>query len=122
HRFTSVIRSVQNIPLCYVLVLREQGAAYYLATLSNVLDITAFPALRPIAIDPTGSEPILYPAIQQSVLGQIGFRVDSRVYATQVAHSQMLTKWYGTAHAADRLCGNSPLDESTSETNLTWTI
>ena len=100
-----VARGVQNIPVYYVVVLREQGAAYYAASLPGARGFSGFPQMRPLAIDHTGEHAPLFAGVQQSVMGQIGFRVDTRVYSAHVAQVGALAAWYGTAHAADRFPG-----------------
>ena len=101
----SVETGVQNLPMCYVVVLRDRGAAYYLGSLPNAHGAGQLPGLRPLGIDSFETEPCVYAGIHQAALGQIGFRVDTRVYATQVAHLEHLSEWYGTATLADELSG-----------------
>lgn len=115
------IRSLQNVPIYYLVVLREQGAAYYAASLPGVPGTATYPLLRPVAIDPFGRDELVYAGLHQSVLGQIGFRVDTRVYGAQVARIAGLDQWYGTAHAADHLTSDGvPLDGSVAETGGRW--
>lgn len=116
------ISGLQNIPLYLLVVLREQGAAYYVASLPNAHGSAALPNMRPLAIDPFNDDPTLYAAIYQSVLGQIGFRVDTRVYQAQVGRISELDKWYGTAVAADALTGINTLSDSRAEIGGTWKV
>ncbi len=117
------ISGVQNVPIAYVIVLREQGAAYYAASLPNAYGFSALPQLRPLAIDPARDESSVYAGIYQSVLGQIGFRVDSRVYATRIAAlGGPYTQWYGTAHAADALVSARPLAAAEAEIGGRWQV
>lgn len=117
-----VLRGVQNVPVYYIVVLREQGAAYYAASLTGARGFAAYPQMRPLAIDAFHDEEVVYAGLYQSVLGQIGFRVDTRVYAAQVAQMPALNKWYGTAHAADRLSGDGLLDDAPAEVGGAWTV
>lgn len=110
-----VIKGVQNVPIYYVVILREKGAAYYAASLPNAHGLVAYPNMRPIAIDPFNDNEQVYAALYQSVLGQIGFWVDTRVYGAIVTQIPELATWYGTAHAADQLSGNGQLDGSKAE-------
>ncbi|GAB4546566.1 MAG: hypothetical protein Tsb0014_41120 [Pleurocapsa sp.] len=96
----SVFRGLQNVPVYYLVILRERGAAYYAASLPGVYGLPAYPQLRPVAIDPLQSEIDLYPGVHQSVLGQIGFRADTRVYGVKVETIARLANWYGTAQVA----------------------
>ena len=116
-----VARGVQNIPILYVIVLREQGAAYYAASLPHAQGVGALPMLKPMAIDATETGPEVYAGIHQAALGQIGFRVDTRVYGVQVGQVDGPAEWYGTAQAADSLVGDGSLDGSAPEVGGAWT-
>jgi len=117
-----VIRGIQNLPVYLVIVLREQGAAYYAASVPGAHGFSAYPQLRPLAIDPYSTNDQVYAAVYQSVLGQIGFRVDTRVYRTQVTQIKALETWYGTAHAADLLDGSDLLAGSPAVKGGVWTV
>jgi len=117
----SVFKGLQNLQTYYVIVLREQGAAYYAASVSNARGLVAYPEMRPIAIDCFNTDPTVYAAIHQSVLGQIGFSVDTRIYGVQVQQIPELAAWYGTAHAADRLTGSGLLID-TAEVGGRWQV
>ncbi|MGH9896941.1 MAG: nucleotide-binding protein, partial [bacterium] len=114
------IRGVQTLQTYYVVVLRERGAAYYAASVPNANGLSAYPNLRPLAIDPFNDDQMVYAALYQSVLGQIGFRLDTRVYGARVALLPGLATWYGTAHAADPLSGEGLLDRSEAQTGGLW--
>ena len=116
------VRGVQNVPIHYFVMLRERGAAYYAASIPGVPGFGAHGHMRPLAIDPFASEPTVYAGIHQSVLGQIGFRVDTRVYGAQVVDVTSLGQWYGSAQAADSLCGDGPLQATAADTGERWTI
>ncbi|MDJ0901381.1 MAG: nucleotide-binding protein [Xenococcus sp. MO_188.B8] len=118
----SVFRGLQNVPVYYIVVVRAQGAAYYAASLPKVYGLPAYPQLRPVAIDPVNCEPILYAGIHQSVLGQIGFRADTRVYGVKVDKISELNTWYGTAQAADSLTGAGNLSGIPAEVGGSWQI
>ena len=105
----SAFRGLQNVPVYYIVILRERGAAYYAASLPQVYGLPAYPQLRPVAIDAVNSEPTLYVGVHQSILGQIGFRADTRVYGIKVETIPQLTNWYGTAHAAASFIGEGKL-------------
>jgi hypothetical protein len=116
------VRSVQNLQIYYVVVLRDEGAAYYASSVEGANGFPAFPEMRPLAIDPFNTTQAVYPGIHQSVLGQIGFRLDTRVYGLRVEQIEELSEWYGTAHAADRLNGSGLLRRSEAETGGCWTV
>jgi hypothetical protein len=117
-----LIRGLQNIPLYYLIVLREQGAAYYAAAVPDTPYLPAYPRIRPLAIDPFNQDPAVYAGLFQGVSGQIGFRADTRVREVQVTKVQKLSAWYGTAQAADRLQGEGPLAGSSPEKGGLWAV
>jgi hypothetical protein len=114
------VRSVQNLQIYYVVILREKGAAYYATSVPNANGLGAYPNLRPLAIDAFNDSTPVYPGLYQSLLGQIGFRLDTRVYGARVEHLAELSGWYGTAHAADRLEGSGELRRSEAEVGGIW--
>ncbi|WP_319423242.1 nucleotide-binding protein [Pleurocapsa sp. FMAR1] len=121
-KLLSILRGLQNVPVCYVVILREQGAAYYAASIPQVYGLPSFPQLRPVAIDTVNLEPTLYAGVYQSVLGQIGFRADTRVYGVKVETISALATWYGTAHGADALIGTGNLASVPAEAGGAWQI
>ncbi len=118
----SAFKGLKNLQTYYIVVLREQGAAYYAASVPNAYGLGAFPNMRPIAIDAFNDDPQVYAGFYQSVLGQIGFRIDTRVYGAQVAEIPALTTWYGTAQAADSLTGDGKLNGVTAEQGGRWQV
>ena len=116
------LRSVQNLPIYYIVVLRECGAAYYAASMPQARGLPGFPMMRPLAIDAVCEANPVYPGLYQSVLGQIGFRVDTRVYRTQVARLPELAQWFGTAHAAAMLQGRGQIADVSAEVGGDWTV
>jgi hypothetical protein len=118
----TAVDSLQNVPVYYVVVLRRQGAAYYAASVPGAAGLAGYPALRPLAIDPSGTAPHLYAGVHQGVQGQIGFQADSRVYQVAV---QSLPEWaarYGSAHAADRLDAGAPEPGAPAEKGGHWHV
>ncbi len=113
-----VVEGVQNLPLYLVVALRARGAAYYVASLPGADGLGGYPDLRPVGVDVTSAAPVVYAGAHQSVLGEIGFRVASRVFGIQAAQVPEWSGWYGTAHAADRLQGSGPL--GAAEVGGTW--
>lgn len=109
-----------NVPFVYVVVLREDGAAFYTSSVEGATGAVAYPALRPMGIDVHAAAGQLYAAVQQRILGEVGYRVDTRVYGTKVARIAKWSSWYGTAHAADRLVGSGSLAGTETETGQTW--
>ncbi|MEZ4700724.1 MAG: hypothetical protein R2834_10375 [Rhodothermales bacterium] len=98
----AVASDIQNIPLYLIVVLRETGAAYYVASLPQAHGSTAFPMMRPVAVVEDGAAPACYAVVAQSTQGEVGFRIESRLYAASIARVEALSAWCGSAHAADR--------------------
>jgi hypothetical protein len=114
------IRGVQNLQIHYVVVLRERGAAYYACSVPGANGLGAYPNLRLLAIDAFNEGASLYAGVYQSTLGQIGFRLDTRIYGTRVVDVPEWGTWYGTAHAADHLDGSGALEGSAAEVGGVW--
>ena len=118
------VRSVQNLQIYFVVVLREHGAAYYAASLPDAHGLSAFPHLRPLAIEPFRDDAEVYAGVHQGVSGQIGFRSETRVYGATVGKLGEFSAWYGSAHAADSLVGDGDqtLRAKTAEIGGNWRI
>jgi hypothetical protein len=95
------LRGVQNLPIYYVAVARRFGTVYYVCSLEGAIGLPPYPWLTPVAVDHAPLPEELYLGLQQGVLGQIGFRLDSRVYGARVAILPGYDAWFGGAHAAD---------------------
>ena len=121
-RLVGVVPDMMNVPICLVTVLREKGAAYYAASLAGAVGLTEFPELRPIGIDTSGSAKSVYAGIDQSVLGQVGFEVSTRVHDVRIARVGSWTDWYGTAQVADSLLGKGDLAGNSAETDQNWQV
>ena len=116
------VRGLQNVPVYYLIVLRERGAAYYAASVPGVPHLPAWPMMRLVAVDMSSSDEMVHAGIHQSVLGEIGFRADTRVYGTQVGVLPEFGQWYGSAHAADLLVGEGPLHLSPAAKGGCWEV
>lgn len=119
-KMLSAIRGVQNLQVYYVVVLREHGAAYYSASVPGANGLGNYPHLRPLGIDLFNDGTEVHAGLFQSTLGQIGFRLDTRVYGTRIAEIDEWSTWYGTAHAADFLRGGDFLANSPAEVGGLW--
>ncbi|MDJ0734026.1 MAG: hypothetical protein QNJ47_08085 [Nostocaceae cyanobacterium] len=118
----SALKGLQNLQIYYIVILRDEGAAYYTASFPNAHGLGTYPHMRPLAIDPFNKDTTLYAGIYQSIQGEIGFWVDTRVYGTQVQQIPELATWYGTANAADKLTGDGLLGEMQAEIGGLWTV
>lgn len=126
-RLTPTLQGLQNLQTYYLVVLRETGAAYYAAAIPDAHGLSGFPYMRLIGIDPHNSDHSssgneVYAGLYQSALGQVGFRVDTRVYGMQAAVLPELSAWYGTAQMADTLTGSGDLNQTAAILDGHWRV
>lgn len=118
-----VVRGVQNLPILFVVALRERGAAFYTASIPGAAGAGPYPMLRPAGIDPAPVRDPLFAGIQQRILGEVGYRVDSRIYGAEVAVVDGWREWYGTAFVADRLTGTGErLEARAPDAGEAWLV
>jgi hypothetical protein len=115
-----VLRGVQNLPFYFAAVMRGGGAIYYAASLEGVPGLAPHPWLRPLAIESGSMPDPAYLGIHQGVLGQIGWRIDTRVHGVRVARLPGYDAWWGGAHAADRLSRGAPVEGAQAEIGGPW--
>jgi hypothetical protein len=108
-RCLSAFHGLQNLQVFYLVAQRERGAIYYVAAGEGARGPADFPLMRPVAIDAFNTDETLYAGIHQCALGQIGFRVDTRVHRVHVEQVASLAERFAGAHAADSLTGSDPL-------------
>lgn len=119
-RALTAVRGLMNLPLVVVVVLREEGALYLAATVEGDHDLPALPRLRPLAIDPRRGDGDVHLGVHQRILGEVGYRVDTRVYRVEVADVEAWSDWCTTAAVADRFGGSGPLDGRLAERGGVW--
>jgi len=119
---TRIFRGVQDLPLYLVSVLRPEGAVYYISSVDGAPGMATHPDFSPVAVEHCSFPEELYLGIQQGVLGQIGWRIDTRVKEVRVATLGGYESWCGGAHAADRLTGHGDLGGSRAEVGGTWRV
>jgi hypothetical protein len=117
-----VRHGVQNVPIRYAVLLRSKGAVYYATSLRGVPGMAEPPFLRPLALDPNGDARTVAATIDQGILGEINFSVDTRVFDVQAAVVPAWSRWYGSAHAADTLRGCGTIDGSSAEIGGRWHV
>jgi len=120
NRCLSAFRRLKNLQVYYVVALRERGAVYYAAAIVGANGLAGFPMLRPIAIDPFNDDETLFAGVHQCVLGQIGFRVDTRVHGVHIEHMPDFASPFGTAHAGDSLTGDGELAATAAVRGGAW--
>jgi hypothetical protein len=120
--FSAAVRGVQNLQIHFIVILRCDDAIYYTSSVQGAHGTGFYPNLRPMFIGPKFVTGDVYASIHQSILGQIGFRADTRVYDATVAQFETYNKWYGGAHAADWLAGVDSMDERHADVGGVWKI
>lgn len=103
---TSAVLGFQNVDALYVVALRETSSISYLAATPGARGSSAPNMMRPVAIDRRNdaapqSSSTVFAGIHQSVLGEIGFAVDSRVHAVVVDYLPNLATKFAGAHTAE---------------------
>ncbi len=119
---TRAVRGVQNVPIYYVSVLRPGSILYCVASIDSAVGMSAHPWLLPVAIETASFEESMYVGVQQGVLGQIGWRLDTRVYGVRVAELPGFDQWWSGAHAADNLEGKAPGAGDQAEQGGSWQV
>lgn len=79
-----LISGLPNVPLLLVIARTSTHAAYFVSAAEAGLG-GRYPAMRPLALTRHRPQGVVYPGVHQGVLGQIGFRADTRVYGVRVA-------------------------------------
>jgi hypothetical protein len=103
----------QNLQTYFVVALRERGAVYYVAAADAATGAASYPQLRPIGVDGSFSAETVHAVVTQSVLGEIDFRSDSRVYGVRVVRDAGLT-------AAATVSRRLPVADGTMERGEGW--
>jgi hypothetical protein len=106
----AAFRGLQNVRVFYVVVLRERGAAYYAAAAPGAYGLGSIPMLRPIGIDPFNSDEVLFAGVHQCALGQIGFRVETRVHGIHIERMSEFARRFGAAHGSDPMRGEGAFE------------
>jgi len=102
------LRGLKNVQAFYIVVLRERGAICYAAAGPDAATLPELPMMRPIAVDPHDRQAELYAGVHQSTIGQIGFRVDTRVHGVRIHRLPELAV-AGPGQIGDPLAGAGPL-------------
>ena len=104
-RCLPALRGLKNVKVYYVVVLREQGAICYAAAGPGATTLPSMPMMRPIAVDPCHRQAEVYAGVHQSTIGQIGFRVDTRVHGIRIDRLPELAA-AGPGQVGDGLTGS----------------
>ena len=111
-----VVPVVLNVPTYYAVLATARGASFYAASIEGVQRLGVLPTMQPLAVQRSVVPPTqVYAGVHQSVLGQVGFSADTRVYATAARVVADWSEWWSTAHVADSLAGTGSLGGSQTE-------
>ena len=94
-----IIPELQNVGMSLVVVLRDRGA---LLCVDEGMLGGESGRLHPVAIDPAETPPQVLAAVHQSMSGQFGWTVDTRVRSTAVHDLPAATHWYTFANVRGR--------------------
>lgn len=108
--FAPVLRRLQNIRVFYFMLIREADTVYYMAAGPEAGPLPALPMMRPVAVGPTPQQAPFHLGVHQAAIGQIGFRVDTRVHAVELHHLPECART-APGEQGDALTGEGPLDQ-----------
>lgn len=111
---------IEELPVTFVVALRERGAVLYASSLAGAAGLAGFPNMRPVAVDHADDTSLVWASIQQAVHGEVGHDLASRVEAVRVVQVAALAPWPGTAVVADHLDGAGPLEGSAALVGGPW--
>ncbi|MBK9474181.1 MAG: hypothetical protein IPO18_18255 [bacterium] len=114
------VLGMQNVPVCYVAVVRTDDVLLGAASLPGAHGLGALPAFRPLALVPRPAAANLHAGLQQAVLGQIGFRADTRVHGVRVASLPELGMQAAGALVADRGLSGTELSGRQAPVGGAW--
>jgi hypothetical protein len=78
--------------------------------------------VRPLGVVEGSMAPsgALYVGIHQAVLGEVGYKSDTRVSGVRAVVDPSLARWWTTAHLADSLTGSDSLEVRTPDVGPAW--
>jgi hypothetical protein len=117
-----VMESVQNVPLYFIIGLRTDGAIFYTSSVPGVKGAAGYPLMRPVGLVTEKRHEKIHAGIHQSILGEIGFRVDTRIYGVRVRQLPEWNAQFGGAQFADSLTGERFLEDQLYGMTDTWTV
>lgn len=82
-RDLTVVEGITNTPLCLVILRCHHGTTYLAGGMVDAFGVPAYPELRPVAFIPGGPTSKAYLGLHQSVLGEVGFNQDTRLYGVR---------------------------------------
>lgn len=111
---------VQNVPVTHVVLLRDGDAMAYASSMADVAAFPAWPHMRPLGIVSLRGRGPLFPGVQQAVIGEVEYQLDSRVFDVTVADVPDLSRWWSSAVVADALTGRGAVGGTEAEVGGRW--
>lgn len=74
-----VLEDVQNTPLTIVAIFRGDDVVLYASSIDDVYGLAAHPRMRPLGIVAAPASDQVYAGVHQAVLGEVHYRLDTRV-------------------------------------------
>lgn len=115
-----VLEDVQNTPLLFIAVVRGSDVVLYASSIPDTRAFAPHPEMRPLGIVAAPRAAQLYAGVHQAVLGEVHYRLDTRVAAAKGVRLPGVS-WHLGALVADRFSGTGPL-AGPAERGGTWTV
>jgi hypothetical protein len=95
-----IVLGLQNVPLVLTGVVRDEDVVLYGGSLRGAFGFPEYPGMRPLAVLPlpVSAGPVFL-GVHQSVLGEVKYRVDTRVYRCLVEQRDAVSRHYGAMAA-----------------------
>ena len=120
-RTTRLRDGVQNLPVVLVVVLREGSTAFYAASLPGARAYGPYPELRPLGVALAADRPaMVHAGVHQSILGEVRYRLDTRIDAVRAAVLDECASWDAWSLAADRFDGAGPVEGTSAGSGPAW--
>jgi len=95
----SLFSGLRNNPMQYVVVVRPGSVLYLAASVCGAPHLGAVPGLRPLAVGPA-VQGAVYGGVQQAILGEVGYRADTRVHRVRIDRVPSWSTWFASASVA----------------------
>lgn len=115
--FVDILKRATNIPRLFCVIVRQESILYCLS--NGYPDNVHF---TPLLIAATKRPRHFFASISQSVLGEIGFRADSRIYGMKAGVLDRWSSWDAAAQTADRLLGGLDFQSRLSTNGEHWRL
>ena len=112
---------VQNLAIAYVATLREDSVVLFASSLPGARAYGPYPFMRPVMLSCRDRMPAqVFAGIHQSILGEVHYRLDTRIHAVRAAVLDDARSWHAWAALADRFTGSGPVAGSEPAVGPSW--